>query len=257
MIEINNLSLTLRKKTILDGINLKLNDGEIIGVIGNSGSGKTIFLRTLSGLTKGYTGNILINDKSLKSISQKKAIRYLSHLGKEMPANRDDTLYNFLLLSRIPYKKFLNPFSDYDYQVTEEYIKSFSLDKFKDEKLNALSDSTLKKALLAQTMIREPETLLLDNPTTELDISSQQLLKKALSKYVIDGSRIILLCSNDLNFVSNIADRIIIMDSGHIAEEGGVEILSAERIKKYFGIEVLISKNIYSGKPEIHFFPES
>ena len=111
--------------------------------------------------------------------------------------------------------------------------------------------------MIAHAFIGEAYAVVLDNPTNDLDIASVRMLRKALSRYVMNGNRIAICCSNDLNFISQTADRILVMDAGRVVETGPPDMLDAELIKKYFGIDVIISKNIYNGKPEIHLFPDT
>ena len=111
--------------------------------------------------------------------------------------------------------------------------------------------------MLAHALIKQPYALLLDNPTNDLDIASLRLLKKALSRHVMNGDRIALVCSNDLNFISQTADRILVMDGGRLVRIGDAGMLTADMIKRYFGIDALISRNVYTGKPEVHFFPDA
>ncbi|MCP4133947.1 MAG: ABC transporter ATP-binding protein [bacterium] len=256
MIEINNMSFSYNKNEILRNISLSVENGEIVGIIGSPGSGKTILLRILAGYIKGYTGEIVYNSTPLNSFSKKKLHQDISHLDNEMPENLEDSVRNFLLLSRMPYKRMLNPFSEYDIQVTEEYIKQFGLESIEEAALNMLPESSLAMTRLAHAFIREANLLFLDNPTTGLGIPMYGRLKKILSKYVLNGERTIICCSNDINFISQTADRILILHEGSIAEQGSPDIIDADLIKKYFKTEVLISRNIYNGKPEIHFFPE-
>src|SRR5208337_3246709 len=114
----------------------------------------------------------------------------------------DETLYDFLLLARVPYKKLLRPFADYDRQVAEDYLTLLNLNAYRSEKLCVLPDGIFKRALIAHVLIRDSAVVFLDNPTNDLDIVSLKLLKKALMRYVMEGNRIVVVCSNDINFIA-------------------------------------------------------
>lgn len=256
MIDISNVSLTINGAVILDGISISMNDGETVGVIGRSGSGKTAFLKSIAGLMRPYRGSVLVNSAPLRREAGGNG-KIVSYYGAGVPQNPDETLFDFLLLARVPYKKYLKPFSDYDRQITEEFMEILGLTPFGDAKIGTLPDGLFRLAMLAHVFIGEAYAVILDNPTNDLDIVSVRLLRKALSRYVMNGNRIAIICSNDLNFISQTADRVLVMDAGRVAKTGSVDILDAELIKKYFGIDVIISKNIYNGKPEIHLFPDT
>ena len=179
----------------------------------------------------------------------------LSYSFEERPHNSDDTVFDFLLQSRIPYKKFLNPFSEYDIQITEECLHQFNLNTYKNNKILSLPGAILKRCHLAYCFIREAKVTILDNPTSDLDFHSIFTLQRYMSKYVMDGNKIIIIASNDLNFVIQTSDRIIILKDGEIALEGTHNMIDGETIKKYFNIDIIYSKNIYNGKPVINLFP--
>ncbi|MBN2158619.1 MAG: ABC transporter ATP-binding protein [Spirochaetes bacterium] len=256
MIDIKNLSLVINNAVILDDISLTVNDGETIGIIGKSGSGKTMFLKTVAGLVAPSDGIVLFNGARLPK-SARTAGTIVSYCGGAVPHNPDEGLYNFLLLARMSHKKALRPFSDFDRQVAEEYIQVFGLGPFRDRSIGLLPDGIFRRVLLAYALIRGAGALILDNPTNDLDIVSLKMLKKAIARYVMNGKRVALVCANDLNFITQTADRLIVMEDGRIAETGTVDMINADLVKQYFGIDVIISRNIYTGKPEIHFFPDT
>ncbi|OHD69898.1 MAG: hypothetical protein A2W19_09240 [Spirochaetes bacterium RBG_16_49_21] len=256
MIDIKNLSLTISGRVILDDVAVSLDDGEIIGVIGQTGSGKTMLLKTIAGLISDHEGLVAINGRRTDAKQRRKGTD-IFYYGGTMPHNPDERLYDFILLSRIPFKKFMRPFSDDDRRIADEYADLLGLDSLKDERLGILPSGIFKRAMLAHALIKQPYALLLDNPTNDLDIASLRLLKKALSRHVMNGDRIALVCSNDLNFISQTADRILVMDGGRLVRIGDAGMLTADMIKRYFGIDALISRNVYTGKPEVHFFPDA
>lgn len=257
MIEITDLSFKYNEKDVIRGISTRFNDGEIIGIIGKSGSGKTLLLKLLSGMIKDFDGEILINKRPLLSFSRRELHANISFFRNIIPDNSDETLYNFLILSRLPHKKLLNPLSDYDIQVVEENMNMFELEKYRDSTLSSLPDGILKKAMLAFFFSRKANIFLLDNPTAELDIHSISLLHKAISRYVLDGQNTIILALNDLNFILQTSDRVLLLNNGELAMEAHPTSIDVDIIREHFGIEVFLSKNIFNGRPNIHFFPEN
>jgi iron complex transport system ATP-binding protein len=256
MIDISNLSLTMNGAAVLDDISISINDGELLGIIGKTGSGKTVFAKSVAGLIRSYRGSVSISRDPRRREAGGNG-KVISYYGASVPQNPDETLRNFLMLARVPHKKIFKPFSDYDRQITEEFMEILGLAPFGDVRIGTLPDALFRLAMLAHAFIGEAHAVILDNPTNDLDIVSVRMLRKALSRYVMNGNRIAICCSNDLNFISQTADRILVMDAGRVAVTGPADILDAELIKKFFGIDVIISKNIYNGKPEIHLFPDT
>ncbi len=254
MIEINNLSCTINNSKIINGINSVFNEGEIAGIIGESGCGKTMLLKIIAGLIKNYSGEISFNDLLIKSIHPKDIQMHIAYMFSASYDIIDDTVFNFLLQSRKLHKKILNPFTDFDIEITEEYIKQFQLNDYRDKKVLSLPDGILKKVFLSFAFIKKAEVLILDNPTSSLDLYSTSLLKKAILRYVINGDKTIIIAGNDLNFIIQIADRILIMKEGRFDAEVIPEKIDSVIIEKYFNTEVLLSRNIYNGKPIVHQF---
>lgn len=253
MIDIKGLNFSYNKVKILNDINLSVNPGEIIGIIGKSGSGKTTLLKIIAGLLKGFTGNISIENILLQSYSGKELSRKISCL---LDINKeeiiDDTVMNFLISARKSEKKFLNPYTEMDLQITEQCINRFHLDNYKNQKLLALPQSIFKNTLIAYSFIKEADILLLDNPASDMDINSILLLQKSLQRHMINGDKLSIIASNDLNFILQTADRIILLENGGIAADGKADLVTADVLKKYFNVDALISRNIYNGKPNVH-----
>ncbi|MBP7735179.1 MAG: ABC transporter ATP-binding protein [Spirochaetes bacterium] len=255
MIDISNLNLSINGSAILKDISLTMNDGEIVGLIGRSGAGKTVFLKSVAGRIGSYTGTVAITGED--RAGAKGTVAMVSYYGAAVPQNPEESLYNFLLLARVPFKKPFRPFSEYDRQITDEYLSVLGLAPYRDARISALPDGIFRMAMLAHTFTRESHAVIFDNPTNDLDIVSIRLLRNALARYVMDGNRVAVISSNDLNFIAQTADRIVVMDGGRVAEIGGAEIMSQDVIRRHFGIDVLISRNVYNGKPEIHLFPDA
>ncbi len=255
MIKIKSLSYTVNNSDILKDINISFQKGEIAGIIGGSGSGKTTLLKAIAGRLKSFSGEILINNVSIKAIPSREKEKHISaFLNNPSGDIIDDTVFNFLLQARKPFKKILSPFSEFDIQITEEYLKIFDLTSYKGRKVLSLSEGIIKKILLAFYFIKEAGILIMDNPTSTIDINSSFSLQKAMAKFVIHGNKTIIIASNDLNFIFQNTDRVLIMKEGKIEEEIEPGNINPELINKYLNADVLITRNIYNGKPNIHQF---
>jgi ABC-type cobalamin/Fe3+-siderophores transport system ATPase subunit len=256
MIEASGINYKIGSKNILKNINLKVNDGEAVGLIGASGSGKTILLKILAGQIKNTDGSIFIDGTDSKLLKKNQIIKLISNFSRIIPENQDDSVYNFILSARLPWIKPLNPYSEIDRSIAEETVVNLNLISYKNSKLSEISDSILLKAMIARTFTKLSGFMIMDEPSAGLDIASLLELSKSISKYLIDGKRCILISSQDINFICRIADRIYIMENGEIALEISPYNLDSKIISRYFHAESIISKNIYNGKTEVHLFPE-
>lgn len=255
MINVSGLSYILQGNILINNLSLAIKDNEILGIIGRAGSGKSTLLKILSGREKKYQGSIIVNDKNLKSYTQKSLVVTTSYFNGSVPFNKDDTVENFIQLSRLIQYGMLRPLTGNDKEAIDSYIDLFQLNNLKHTKLKYLCDSELIITLLAFAFIREAPFVFLDNPTAKIDLKSQVLLNRVINKASSIRNESIIIASNDINFITQTADRIIVLNGGEIVAEGPPEIITDDLIKKHFDVDVLLSRNIYNGKPEIHFFP--
>ena len=245
---------------VLKDISLTINTGEIAGIIGKPGAGKSMLLKTLSGMNQRSgpgSGSVAIHNKKINAFGRKELARTISYYNGRKPDNMDESLFDFLMLSRISHKNFFRAFSEYDLQVVEQNIGYFDLTDLQKKRLGELSDIQMKKAMLAVSFIRTPKILLMDNPTAGLDIGTIHTLSREITRSVAEGDTTAVIVTHDLNFIAQIADRIIIIEGGEIAEDGTVDLLNAETIRKYYSVEVFVSRNVYNGRPNIHLFPNN
>jgi len=251
MIRIENLEYIAKGEPVINGISTTLHDMEITGICGPPGAGKSVLLNILEGTIKGYTGSATIDDTEISLLNRndhnrKSALCY----ARWDYINYESTLYNFILQGRSCYRKMLNPYNDTDKQIVETYIDEFLLQTSKNIKLKNLSDSIIQTGKIARTLARQSTLLLLDTPDQFLNINQKKNLYRILKKYASSGKKMILIASGDINFLSNICDRIVIMEKGKIIEDKLPGELTAESIKKIFRTEVVMIKNIITGKNE-------
>ena len=259
MIRLSNISYPV-KNPLLKEIRLELKNGEIVGLIGKAGSGKSTLLKLISlqvRMPKAIKTSITFKNRMGSMFTVKELSRLINIPVNQMPENLDETLANFLLLSRMPYKEFMSPFKDYDFEITNSFLERFGLSPHSRLPLRNLSSSILQRAMLAYSFIREPELMLLDNPTDNLDLEGQKKLYKELIKFTMDGDRTALIASHDINFISQLVDRIIVLDSGKIVEDVPIEKFSDKILKTYLSVDTIVARNIYNGRPLIHLFPDN
>ena len=252
MLDIKELSSTISGIPVLEKVTFSAAKGEVIAVLGAAGSGKSALLSAIAGKLQSE-GTVSLNGQSGAGKRNDQVLLYPSSAS----ARDSDSVYDTILAGRAPHKKGISPYSPYDHQIAEELLREFALEEIRDSELSAVSDSSYKMALLAQFISCEYPLLLLDNPEEALDILSKTKLVRTIRKYVFDGNRTVIIATNDLTFASQCAERFIILRRGRILEQGGHELFTDEMLRKVYGCDGIVSKNIFNGRPEIQFVPES
>ncbi len=256
MLKLNNVSLTIGENTILKSINVEFFEGEIIGIIGKPASGKSALLHTIARHYAHYTGQITFNEIPIHSLKKAEFAQKFSFQQAGMLHNHYITLYEYLLSSRIPYKNFLSPFQSFDYEIVNEYIDHFQLQQHKLTPLLLLSSDIQSRALLAFHFIRQAQIVLLDNPTQNLSLASYNRLHEAIVRHCSSGKNCCIIASHDINFLAQTVDKFYIMENGTIVHSCLPADLTEEMIKKFMGVDVFITRNIYNGKPNVHLYFE-
>ena len=258
MLMINNLSYTLHNKLIFNNISAAINDGEIAGITGATGSGKNFLIDLLRNKKSNYDGTIFIDKNNTRTVPGKIMKKLISHYSSiQNNVNPEAIVKEWILGGRINHKKRLNPYTDIDKEIAYRAMTLFGLDQFAETRLKFISDTSKKMASLARAFSAQSDILLLEKPEAGLNINQRILLARALKKYTSTGNKIIILTSSDLNFIAASCDRIFVLADNCIAETGTHRIITEKFIKKYFGIEAVVTKNIYSGLPEVQIIDES
>lgn len=213
MIKIDNLNYKFKTSQFeISNINLEISDGEFVCIIGKNGSGKSTFSKILAGLTKFKTGDILIDNLSLKGKKNFLEIRKKVGIVFQNPENQIifDKVYDDIAFSL---KNLHIPYSEFDYRI-EEALKKVDMLNFKNSSTNELSLGQKQKIAIASALAINPSVLILDEPTTMLDPMSKVSIYEILTNLKMSGTTIIFVT----NFIDEIllADKIILFDNGTI-----------------------------------------
>lgn len=257
MLSVKNLTYNSNRKLIFKNLSASFNDGEIIGITGPAGSGKSTFINLLKNNKFNQIGDILIDGQNIKTINKKKLRTQISHYSSaHKNVNPEAIVREWILSGRQSHKRRLSPYSATDIDIAQKMMSIFKLEIFSETRLKLISETSRNMATLAKTFSAQSDILLLEKPDAGLNINQRVLLSQCLKKYTSDGKHIVILTSADLNFIAASCDRIIVLADNDIAETGTHRIITAEFIKKYFHIEAVVTKNIYSGLPEIQIIQE-
>ncbi len=258
MLSVTNLTFKVHNKIIFNNISSIFNNGEIIGITGAAGSGKRTFINLLCSKKRKYQGIISIDDCNIENISKRNYNKLVSHYSSSQETiNPEAVVKEWILGGRIIHKRILSPYTDLDREIAYREMINFGLEEFAETRLKMISETSRQMASMARVHSAQSGILLLEKPEAGLNINQKVLLTNALKKYTLSGNNIVILTSADLNFLSASCDRIIILADKTIAESGSHRMITSDLIKKYFNTEAIVTKNIYTGLPEIQIIEEN
>ncbi len=206
-------------RIILSDFNLNAEKGEMLALIGSNGAGKSSLLRVLSGLQDPTFGNVLWNEKDLKQIPQRSRPRFLSNLFSNYARVDGFTVFDLVSLGRQPYTGMFGKLNVEDEQAIADSLAKVGMTAFTKNAIGTLSDGEFRKAMLAKMLAQNAPVMILDEPTTHLDLPSSIEFLKLLKKLAREEQKTILLSSHNISLVFKMVDKIVLLgDSGaHIS----------------------------------------
>lgn len=245
MLEISNLCFRYSKKSpfVLSDVNMELKKGEIGVLLGKNGSGKTTLFKNILGIEKPESGKILFNGKNISEITVKERTSYIAYVPQNIQFG-DLSVFDTVLLGRMSYFGLRAGKKDLD--ITEKVLSDIKLDTLMSKSVEKLSGGERQKVAIARAMVQEPEMIIFDEPTVNLDISNEQLILNEVKRITVEKGIEVLISLHDLNDAIDIGDRFFFLKNGKIEYSGGKEMINEEVIKDIFDAEVSIVE--YYGK---------
>lgn len=239
MLVLSNVSTGYDQKKIVKEISLTAKSGQVVGIIGPNGCGKTTLLRAISGILP-YEGSIQMNGEEVSRFKRKRLSTKVALLTQVSEVYFPYTVYETVALGRYAHQSSLAlGLSKKDKTIIEESIAKVGLMDEKDRMINELSGGQLQRVFLARTLTQCPEIILLDEPTNHLDLKHQIELLTYLKEWVKEGHRQVIAVLHDLNLVQQFTDEVVLIKEGRLLVKGSTaEILSSEDLKAAYEMDV-------------------
>ena len=235
MIQVRHLSAGYSKrgpKTIRD-FSFEVKAGGTLTLLGPNGSGKSTLLKALLGLLPYTEGEILIDGKNIREMS----IRERAHLVAYVPQTVDlvpMSVYEFVMLGRLGHFRFA-PGKE-DHEAVESALESLGIQEFKDRNVLELSGGEAQRAAIARTLAQEAKVLILDEPTSNLDITAERAVVSIVKELSKNKDLTFVLSMHDINLALSVGDHFALLQKGNLISYGGKEVISEENLKKAFGV---------------------
>ena len=251
ILNIQNLSCGYPKFQLLD-ISFEVRKGSFAGIIGPNGSGKTTLFRAITGTLDIKSGQILLNDKNLHSLSPRQRAQNIAIVSQFIEAG-DISVEDYVLLGRIPYHSRFSFFeTEEDFRIAHKYMEMTDTMRFKDRLMSELSGGEQQLAGIARALTQQPDLLLLDEPTSHLDITHQVHILNVLQELNQEMGLSVLMVIHDLNLASEYCDQLVLVNEGKIHTQGTPEeVLTFQNIEDVYRTVVVTQNNPLSGKPAV------
>ena len=244
MLEIKNLYAGYKKEWVIKNVSLCVDRGEIVTLIGKNGCGKSTLLRSIVGATPKTSGEILLDGDSLVGISPLTLSRRISYLAqdKNIP---DITVSRMVLNGRFPHLSYPRRYREKDFAIAKEAMERMGISDFSERKLSELSGGMRQKVYIAMALCQGTDVILMDEPTTFLDVTQQFLLCDTVRELANEG-KAILLVLHDVLLALKVSDKIALVDNGDIVFIGTPsEFISSGFSEKVYGVSIHSMENEY------------
>lgn len=238
-LSIHELKLAYREKLIITNTSLSFKRGEISCLIGPNGCGKSTLLQALGGLLLPQSGTVTLDNKPLKAWPRKALARRLTLLPQAPVAPDSLSVQQLVSHGRYPYQGLFGKTSQADIEAVELALQLTNMSALRYREFNTLSGGERQRGWIALALAQQSDILLLDEPTTYLDIGSQLEVLELLAKLHKQHQLTLVMVLHDINQASQYADRILAMQDGHIIADGKpLEVISETLLETLFGVSM-------------------
>lgn len=237
-ITVENLKVNYCNDEILKDISFQINSGEIVTIIGPNGSGKSTLIKAVSRCLKPVKGTIFLGENNISNINTKEIAKKLAVLPQVKNVSSDISVEELVSYGRYPHLRFRGRLSKEDNEIVTWAIEKTRLESFRKRLVCTLSGGERQRAWVAMSLAQKPEVLILDEPTTYLDISYQMEILELVKELNATLGITVVMVLHDLNQASRYSDKIMVINNGEICEYGSPEkIINKSLLKNIFKID--------------------
>ncbi|MEM1901937.1 MAG: ABC transporter ATP-binding protein [Thermosphaera sp.] len=233
---------------VLDNISFSINSGEFVGLLGPNGSGKTTLLRTISRSLRPRIGAVYLDEREIYGMKSQEVAKNIAVVPQGFNLNFDLTALDVVLMGRHPHISRFKFEGKEDLEIARKAMEMTNTWHLAERRVSELSGGERQRVMIARALAQEPKVLLLDEPTTYLDIKSQLEIMDLLRDLCIKNGLLVLAVFHDFNLAARYCDSIILLKDGKIVSIGSVdEVLTSKNIKEVFQVDVVVERHPLTG----------
>ncbi|MCW4014804.1 MAG: ABC transporter ATP-binding protein [Candidatus Bathyarchaeota archaeon] len=237
---VSDVTFSYNSSLSLDGVSFELQESQILGIIGPNGSGKTTLLKCINKILKPKSGSIILNDNEIQKMSRLQIAKHVGYVPQNSVSPQALTVFEIVLMGRRPHIAWQS--SQKDVEKTWQVLALLGIEHLALRNFNELSGGEQQRALIARSVAQEAKVLLLDEPTSNLDIKHQLEVMELAHELVTKQKLAAVVAIHDLNLASRYCDKIVMMKNGKIFAAGNASsVLTPDGIQSVYGVEVTVN----------------
>ncbi|MDE2837191.1 MAG: heme ABC transporter ATP-binding protein [Chloroflexota bacterium] len=242
-----DLSYSVEAQTLLDVVHLHAEQGQFVGIIGPNGAGKSTLLRALSGMLRHQHGAVRLEGTDLRSLSSREVAAALALVPQIAPYTHGFTSFELVLMGRYPHLGRFQIEGREDDRIARDAMRRTDTERFADRTLDTLSGGERQRIFVSRALAQQPRILLLDEPTSNLDVY-HQLKVLDLVRQLVDEGLTAVAAIHDLHMAARYCDRLVLLSEGRVLAEGTPdEVLTPEAIESAFGVRCAVYQEPVTG----------
>lgn len=249
-ISIQDIKVSYKEKTIIPSLNVTIPKGKVTTIIGPNGCGKSTLLKTISHLVTPDEGVVYLDGKMIHQQSPKELAKQLSLMPQSPTTPQGLTVFELVSYGRFPHLKGFKRLSKKDNEKIEWALDVTGIKDFAEMEVESLSGGQRQKVWIALTLAQDTDVIILDEPTTYLDMAHQLDVLQLLKKLNDQEDRTIVMVLHDINHAARFSDHLIMMNAGEIVETGSpLSVMTQKTLKQVYNIEATIISEPKTGCP--------
>lgn len=238
MLSVENLSYHYRGSVeVLKSVSFTLENGHFLAILGNNGVGKSTMLKCFNKILTPDSGQIQLDGENLLQMSGREIARRIAFVSQNIP-NAQMTVHDTVMLGRKPYMKW--GFTEKDHEIVHMAMDRMNVSHLRGRFLNRLSGGERQKVMLARALAQQPKLLLLDEPTSSLDIQNQYQVLEIVREICREQNLTAVVVIHDLNLALRFCDRFLLLREGQVYACGGREILNRQALKDVYHVDASV-----------------
>lgn len=240
---IENLTFKYDIDEVLKKIDIDIQKGSFVSILGPNGSGKTTLLKNICNILKPDNGKILINNKNVNNIKYKELAKIIAVVHQSSDIQFDFSVFDIVLMGRFPYIGRFKSESKKDIEIAKEAMINTGIWELRDKGINEISGGEKQRVMIARALAQQPEILILDEPISNLDIKYQVGILELCKKLNKEKNLTIIMTLHDINLAGRYSDYLILLDKGKVnIMDTPEKVLTQENISNVYDIKVDILK---------------
>lgn len=215
-------------------------EGELVAVIGVNGVGKSTFLRSISGVQPALSGKILINAEDRQNLPPEKLAKLISLVLTEQPVSKNLSIAELVALGRQPYTNWIGSLSTEDRKKVKYALALVKIESLQDRKCYELSDGQLQKALIARALAQDTQIMILDEPTSHLDMYHKAQVLKLLKDLSLQTNKAIIFATHEINLALQLCDKVILMKPGEVLQDTPKQLIQKGAFESIFPSDLIV-----------------